>query len=184
MIKHCWVQLSWTWLHISALLNVMLSEDSKQQGLGKKNDKQKNHIKKQTIFCPKLYYTFLICCSFGGCFYIYLLHLFLAGNSGHLYWSCYWAVRWSWFAQVNVLCNLPRKKSQEVTASFLGWFLSRCCFTLCMEVECRIMKKYKCCSCKNYWGKGMEGGKKVSLHCFWLTRRPQVCGKNVFWGIL
>ena len=35
-----------------------------------------------------------------------------------------------------------------------------------MEVEPRIVKQYKChhcCSCKNYRGKGMEGGKKVSL---------------------
>ena len=35
-----------------------------------------------------------------------------------------------------------------------------------MEVEPGIMKQYKChhcCSCKYYWGKGMEGGKKVSL---------------------
>ena len=49
--------------------------------------------------------------------------------------------------------------------------LSRHCFMLCitMEVESRIMKQYKCqycCSCKNYHGKGMEGGKKVSLHHF------------------
>ena len=32
-----------------------------------------------------------------------------------------------------------------------------------MEVERRIAKQYKChhcCSCKNYQGKGMEGGKK------------------------
>ena len=38
-----------------------------------------------------------------------------------------------------------------------------------MEVEPKIAKQYKwqhCCSCKNYQGKGMEGGKKVSLHCF------------------
>ena len=36
-----------------------------------------------------------------------------------------------------------------------------------MEVEPRIAKQYKChhcCSCKNYLGKGMEGGEKVSLH--------------------
>ena len=35
-----------------------------------------------------------------------------------------------------------------------------------VEAEPRIAKRYKCppcCSCKNYWGKGMEGGKKVSL---------------------
>ena len=63
------------------------------------------------------------------------------------------------------LCNLSRKKSREVAASFLGQFLSRRCFTLCitMEVEPRIAKQYKChhrCSCKNYRGKGMEGEKK------------------------
>ena len=38
-----------------------------------------------------------------------------------------------------------------------------------VEVEPRIAKQYKCqycCSCKNYRGRGMEGGKKVSLHRF------------------
>ena len=38
-----------------------------------------------------------------------------------------------------------------------------------VEVEPRIAKQYKCqycCSCKNYRGKGMEGGKKVSLRHF------------------
>ena len=54
----------------------------------------------------------------------------------------YWAVQWSWFARVNALCNLLRKKSRDVAASLPGWFLSRCCFTLCiiMEVEPRIAK--------------------------------------------
>ena len=42
---------------------------------------------------------------------------------------------------------------------------------LCITVESepRIAKKYKCqycCSCKNYRGKGMEGGKIVSLRRF------------------
>ena len=57
------------------------------------------------------------------------------------------------------------------------------CITL--EVETRFAKQYKCqycCSCKNYRGKGMEGENKVSV--FWLSRRSQVCRKNVFWGIL
>ena len=81
------------------------------------------------------------------------------------------------------------EKSQEVAASLPGRFLSRCCFTLCitMEAESRIVKQYKChhcCSCKNYWGKGMEGGKKCFCIIFWLTRRLQFCRKNVFWGIL
>ena len=38
-----------------------------------------------------------------------------------------------------------------------------------METEPRIAKQYKChhcCSCKDYQGKGMEGGQKVALHCF------------------
>ena len=71
--------------------------------------------------------------------------------------------------------------AQDWAASFPGRFLSRCCFTLCitMEVEPRIAKQYKChycCSCKNYLGKGMEGGKKVSLRRFWLTRRSRFRG--------
>ena len=83
----------------------------------------------------------------------------------------YWAVQWSWFAQVNALCNFLRKKLREVATSPPGRFLSRCCFTLCItkEVEPRIVKQYKhhhCCSCKNYQGKGMESGKILSLHQF------------------
>ena len=84
---------------------------------------------------------------------------------------------------MNALCNLSRKKLREVAASLLGRFLSRCCFTLCitMEAEPRIAKQYKChhcCSCKNYRGKGMEGGKNNGV-IFWLTRRSRVRGKNV-----
>ena len=80
----------------------------------------------------------------------------------------YWAVQWSWFARVNALCNLSRKKSREVAASLPGRFLCRRCFTLyiTMEAEPRIAKQYKChycCSCKNYRGKRMEGGKKKCL---------------------
>ena len=83
----------------------------------------------------------------------------------------YWAVQWSWFAWVNILCNLSCMKSREVAASLPGRFLSRRCFTLCitMEVEPRIAKQYKChhCyRCTNYRGTGMEGGTKVSLHRF------------------
>ena len=55
----------------------------------------------------------------------------------------FWAVQWSWFAWVNALCNLSRKKSREVAASLPGRFLRRCCFTLwiTMEVEHRIAKQ-------------------------------------------
>ena len=72
---------------------------------------------------------------------------------------------------MNALCNLSHKKSREVAASLPGRFLSRRCFKLCiiMEVEPRIAKQYKChhcCSCKNYQGKGIKGGQKVSLRRF------------------
>ena len=106
-----------------------------------------------------------------------------------IFLSHYWVVQWSWFAWVNVLCNLSRKMSREVAASLLGRFLCRHCFMLCikMEAEPRIVKQYKChhcCSCKNYQEKGMEGGKKCLCINFWLTRTSQVCKKNAFWGIL
>ena len=42
----------------------------------------------------------------------------------------YWAIQQSWFARVNVLCTLSRKKSREVTAHFRADFwvgaASRC----------------------------------------------------------
>ena len=83
-----------------------------------------------------------------------------------------------------------RKKSREVAASLPGQFLSRRCFTLCItvEVEPRIAKQYKChhcCSCKNYWGKGMEGGgKKVSLHCFLVDQKIACSWKKCVLGHL
>ena len=102
----------------------------------------------------------------------------------------YWAVQWSWFAWVNALCNLSRKKSREVAASLPGRFLSRRCFTLCITVEAepRVVKQYKCqycCSCKNYQRKEMEGGKKVCLRRFLADQKiASSWGKKVFWGIL
>ena len=47
-------------------------------------------------------------------------------------------VQWSWFAQVNALCNLSRKKSREVAASLPGQFLSRHYFTLCITMELNL----------------------------------------------
>ena len=97
--------------------------------------------------------------------------------------QAYWAVQWSWFARVNALCNLSCKKSREVAASLPGRFLSRRCFTQCitMEAEPRIAKPYEsqhCCSCRNYRGKGMEGGKKSVLK----TRRSRFRGKKIVLG--
>ena len=80
--------------------------------------------------------------------------------------QCYWAIQRSWFARVNAHCNLSRKKSREVAAHFRAD-----CFMLCItaEVEHKIAMLYKCqycCSCKNYRGKGMVGGKNASLRRF------------------
>ena len=99
----------------------------------------------------------------------------------------YWAVQWSWFARVNALCNLSRKMSREVAASLPGWFLRRRCFSLCitMEVESRIAKQYKChhcCNCKYCQGKGMEGGKKVTLRNFFADQKIASSWKKCILG--
>ena len=89
---------------------------------------------------------------------------------------------------MNALCNLSRKKSREVAVSLPGRFLSRRCFTLCItvEVEPRTAKQYKChrcCSCKNYRGKGMEGGqKKVSLCRFLADQKIAISWKKCVLG--
>ena len=36
--------------------------------------------------------------------------------------AVYWAIQRSWFARVNALCNLSRKKSREVAAHFRADF--------------------------------------------------------------
>ena len=98
--------------------------------------------------------------------------------------SFHWVVQWSWFARVNALCNFSCKKSQEVTASLSGQFLSRCCFMLCitMKVEPRIAKQYKCHhSCKNYQGKGTEGAKK-GLCFFFADQKITSYGKKCILG--
>ena len=110
--------------------------------------------------------------------------------------GCYWAIQRSFFARVNALRNLSRKKSREVAACLVvigrfseAFLLEWMPFVIfrarsrersqrhfwvgvasrCVEVEPRIAKQYKCqyyCSCKNYRGKWMKGGKKVSAFFF------------------
>ena len=128
--------------------------------------------------CLYLLYTstdvMCVCC-------MYFISILCSHDHVCLWWECVglvcvymcahvsvcWAIQWSWFARVNALCNLSRKKSQALP----GRFWSRRCFTLCITVdfEPRITKQYKCqdcCSCKKYCGKVMEGGKKVSASFF------------------
>ena len=54
-----------------------------------------------------------------------------------------------------------------------------------VEVESRIAKQYKwqyCCSCKNYCGKGVEGGKKVSLRRFLADQKIASSWKKIVLG--
>ena len=68
---------------------------------------------------------------------------------------------------MNALCNLLRKKSREIAASLPGRFLSRRCFTLCITMEVRSSTNATTVAvAKIAGGKGMEGGKRVSLHHF------------------
>ena len=51
-----------------------------------------------------------------------------------------------------------------------------------MAIEHRIAKQYKChhcCSCKNYWGKGMVGGKKsVFVSFFGCPKERELVNNN------
>ena len=54
-----------------------------------------------------------------------------------------------------------------------------------MEAEPRTAKQYKChhcCSCKSYWGKGMEGGKKCFASFFGRPKDRKFVEKNNFWA--
>ena len=92
-------------------------------------------------------------------------------------WVCYWESSEAGLLEwMRFVIFRTRSRDWEVRA-LPGRFLSRRCFTLCITVEPRIAKQYKrqyCCSCKNYRGKGMEGGKKSVCIVFWLTRRSRV----------
>ena len=110
------------------------------------------------------------------------VHLHARAHTTHTHTNTlYWVVQWSWFAQVNALCNLSCKKSREVAASLPGQFLSRRCFTLCitMKAEPRIAKQ---CSTNASTvavaiitgERGWRVGKKCLCIVFWLTRRSRV----------
>ena len=119
------------------------------------------------------------------------LHRFLADQKIMSSWKqCFFWHPIGRFSEVGLHIWMPfvifRTRSHERSlCHFQADFLSRHCFTLCiiMEAEPRIAKQYKChhcCSCKNYWGKGMVGGKKSVFAVFWLIRRLWVLEKMHF----
>ena len=82
---------------------------------------------------------------------------------------------------MNAFGNLSPKKLQKV-AAVTSRPISEC---ITMEAEPRIAKQYKChhcCSCKNYRGKGMEGGKKVFLRHFLADQKIASSWKKIFFG--
>ena len=99
-----------------------------------------------------------------------------------------------WFSEAGLHERMPfvifrarsRERSQRhFRADFWVLCFALLCFTLriTVKVEPRIAKQHKChhcCSCKNYWGKGMEGGKKC-LRCF-LADRFASLWKKCVWG--
>ena len=72
---------------------------------------------------------------------------------------------------MNALCNLSRKKSREVAASLPGRFLSRRCFTLCINngsstKNCEAIEIPPLLQLQKLPGKGMEGGEKSVFASF------------------
>ena len=52
----------------------------------------------------------------------FVVSVFLKKIAPSLERSVHWAIQQSWFARVNALCNLSRKKSREVTVHFRADF--------------------------------------------------------------
>ena len=92
----------------------------------------------------------------------------------------YWVIQRSWFARVNVLCNLLRKKSQEVTAHFRADFWK---WKLNLESQSSTNAN-TVAVVKITMERGWRVDKKCLCVVFWLTRRSQVHRTNAFWGIL
>ena len=56
----------------------------------------------------------------GRVTFVVCLYYFVCCN--FMMYEIYWAIQRSWFARVNALCNLSRKKSLEVAAHFRADF--------------------------------------------------------------
>ena len=111
-------------------------------------------------------------------------------TSGWIIYSqlLYWVIQPSWFARVNVLCNLSCKKLREVAAHFWADFwvgiASRCVQQWKVNPELRSSTNANIVAVAKLLWKGDRGWKKGVCVIFWLTRRSWVQGKNAFWGIL
>ena len=101
----------------------------------------------------------------------------------------YWAIQRSWFARVNALCNLSRKKSREVAAHFRADFwvgvASRCVQQWKLNLESRSSTNANTVAVakitvERWWRVGRK--KKCLCLVFWLTRSSRVRRKNCVLG--
>ena len=95
----------------------------------------------------------------------------------------YWAIQWSWFARVTALCNLSRKKSQEVAAHFWVDFwagvASRCVQQWKLNLELRSSTNANTVAvAKITVERGWRMQKKCLCIVFWLPRRSRVRKKK------
>ena len=134
-----------------------------------------------------------------GCLYWCMVHswwlvlmsIFYYLYCPYLFYNLYWCVvHIGRFSEVGLREWMPcvifrawscERSQHHFQADFWVGIASHC-------VNFRIVKQYKChhcCSCKNYREKGMEVGKKVSLHCFfwqiWRSCKKCVLGHPVGW---
>ena len=96
----------------------------------------------------------------------------------------YWAVHGNWFARVNALHNILRKKSRKFAAAtsrpISEWALLHAVYRT-VEVELRIAKQHKChycCVCKNYRGESDGGWEKSVFASFFGWPENSECVKK------
>ena len=94
---------------------------------------------------------------------------------------------WSWFAWVNALCNLSRKKSQEVTVSFPGQFwigvASHCVSQWKLNLELwSSTNATTVVVAKITRERAWRVEKKCLCVIFWLIRRSRVHGTKMRFG--
>ena len=100
----------------------------------------------------------------------------------------YWAIQRSWFARVNALCNLWRKKSREVAAHFRADFwvgvASRCVWQWKLKLDCEAVQMAILLQLQKLpWKKDGGWTKSVFASFFGLARRSRVSlGKKCVLG--
>ena len=101
----------------------------------------------------------------------------------------YWTVQWSWFTQVNALCNLPCRKLWKVTAAISGPISEQALVYVVynngsLTYNCQAVQMPPLLQLQKLPGKGDERWKKSLCTTFQWTRKLRLHAKNAVWGIL